>query len=128
VEEIRAKDLSRTSPSDRQEQDMRTVATTVLLLGLLGSVATGCGSATADRQAACDQAFAQAIAIDPGSDSVDAVDGAIAGCPSLEAWVAAAKRYPDAFGGQDPATLAGERCGTSPALANVPVCTDLQGN
>jgi hypothetical protein len=126
--EIRAKDLSRTNPPTDRSKDMRTVVTTVLLLGLLGSLVTACGSATADRQAACDQAFAQAIAIDPASDTIRSVDGAIAGCQSLEAWVAAANRYPDAFGGQDPAALASARCGASPALADAPVCTDLQSN
>jgi ADP-ribosylglycohydrolase len=107
---------------------MRAVATTVLLLGVLGSFVTACGSATADLQSKCDQAVAQAIAIDPGSDTVSAVDGAIAGCQSLEAWVAAAEQYPDGFGGQDPASLANERCAASAELASAPVCTDLQGN
>jgi hypothetical protein len=126
--EIRAEDLSRTNPLTDRSNDMRTLPTTLLLLGLLGSVVTACGSATADRQVACDQAFAQAIAIDPASDTIRSVDGAIAGCQSLEAWVAAAKRYPDSFEGQDPAALASARCGSSPALANAPVCIDLQGN
>jgi hypothetical protein len=115
-----------TRPSDRRE-DMRTVATTLLLLGLLGSLVTGCGSAAADPQSACDQAFAQAMAIQPGSDTVSSVDGAIAGCQSLEAWVAAAERYPDAFGAPDPAALARQRCAANPELANAPVCADLQG-
>ena len=110
---------------------MRTIATTVLLVAVLGSVVTACGSATGDSQSAagqsaCDQAVAQAMAIDPGSDTVAAVGGAIAGCPSLEAWVAAAERYPDAFDGQDPATLANELCG-SVELANTPFCIDLRG-
>ena len=64
---------------------MKTVATTVFLLGVFGGVLMGCASVTADRGAACDQAVAQAMAIDPGSDTVSAVDGAIAGCASLEA-------------------------------------------
>jgi hypothetical protein len=106
---------------------MRTIATTMLMLGLLGStLVTACGSATVDQQSACDQAFAQAIAIDPASATVSAVDGAIAGCQSLQAWVTAAERYPDAFGGQDPAVVASERCATSAQLANTPVCTDLR--
>lgn len=110
---------------------MRTVATTVLMLAVVGSFVTACGSATADQQSAdgqsaCDQAVAQAIAIDPGSDTVGGVDGAIAGCPSLEAWVAAAQRFPDAIDGQDPTALANERCG-SVQLANTPVCIDLRG-
>jgi hypothetical protein len=105
---------------------MRTIATTVLMLGLLGSFTAACGSATADPQSACDQAFSQAMAIDPGSATVSAVDGAIAGCQSLEAWVTAAERYPDAFGGQDPAAVASERCATSAQLATTPVCTDLR--
>jgi hypothetical protein len=105
---------------------MRTIATTVLLLGILGSVVTACGSATADQQSACDQSFAQAMAIDPGSDTVNAVDGAIAGCQSLETWVAAAERYPDAFGGQDPVAVANERCDTSAELQNTAVCIALR--
>jgi hypothetical protein len=109
---------------------MKSAAKTVLFLGVLASLVlvTACGSATADRQSACDQAFAQAMAIDPGSDTVNAVDGAIAGCQSLEAWVVAAKRFPDAFGGQDPATVASQRCAANAQLANAAVCTDLQGN
>ncbi len=48
--------------------------------------------------------------------------------PSLEAWVSAAGRYPDAFGDQDPTTLATARCEASPQLASTPVYTDLQGS
>jgi hypothetical protein len=107
---------------------MLTGMKVVLMLGVLGGVLTGCAGATADQQSTCDQAVAQAMAIDPGSDTVSAIDGAIAGCQSLEAWVAAAGRYPGAFGGQDPAALAGERCDSSAALANAAVCADLQGN
>jgi hypothetical protein len=106
---------------------MRTLATTVLLLGLLGSL-TACGSAAADQQSACDQAFAQALAIEPGSDTVSSADGAISGCQSLEAWVSAAEQYPDAFGGVDPADLARQRCAANPVLANTPVCAELQAN
>jgi hypothetical protein len=105
---------------------MRTRLATVLLLGLLASLITACGSATADSQSACDQAIAQAVAIDPASDTVSSVDGSIAGCPSLEAWVAAAERNPDAFGGQDPAAVASERCATNAELANTAVCIDLR--
>jgi hypothetical protein len=68
------------------------------------------------------------MAIDPGSDTVSAVDGAIAGCASLEAWVAAAGRDPAAFGGQDPTALATARCSASADLANAAVCTDLTGH
>jgi hypothetical protein len=105
---------------------MRTLAATVLLLGIFASFVTACGTAPADPQSACDQAIAQAIAIDPASDTVSAVDGAIAGCPSLEAWETAAQRYPDAFGGLDPAAVASGRCATSAELADTPVCTDLR--
>jgi hypothetical protein len=105
---------------------MKTVATTVLLLGILGSFVTACGSATADQQSKCDQAFAQAMAMDPGSDTVSPVDGSFAGCQSLESWVAAAKQYPDAFGGRDPAAVASERCATSPELQNTAVCIALR--
>jgi hypothetical protein len=113
---------------------MRTGARTVLLLGVLLTFVTACGGATIDGnataagQSACDDAFAQAIAIDADSDTVDAIDGAIAGCQSLEAWVQAAEQHPDAFGGQDAAALAKERCAASTTLANTAVCTDLQGN
>ena len=120
---------------------MRTVARTVLLFAVLGSFVTACGSAStygqpaggqyaggqsAGGQSACDQAVAQATAIDPGSDTVGALDGAIAQCPSLEAWVAAAERYPDAIDGQDPTAIANELCG-SEQLANTPVCIELRG-
>ena len=115
---------------------MRTVARTVLLFVVLGSLVTACGSAatygqsaggqSAGGQSACDHAVAQATAIDPGSDTVGALDGAIARCPSLEAWVAAAERYPDAIDGQDPTAIANEMCG-SEQLANTPVCIELRG-
>ena len=105
---------------------MRTIAATALLLAALGAFVTACGSATADQQSMCDQAFAQAMAVDPGSDTVSDVDGSIAGCQSLESWVAAAKQFPDAFGGRDPAAVASERCATSPELQNSPVCIALR--
>ena len=113
---------------------MKILTRTILWFLVLGSFVMACasattgGSTTADQQSACDQAFAQATAIDPGSDTVDSVDGAIAGCGSLESWVSAAARHPDAFGGQDPATVAGERCAANPQLAGAAVCTDLQGS
>jgi hypothetical protein len=114
---------------------MRTPLRTVLLLGFLLTFVSACASATtggggtaAAGQSACDEAFAQAIAIEADSDTVSSIDGAIAGCGSLEAWVRAAQQHPDAFGGQDPATLAAERCASSPALANTAVCNDLPTN
>jgi hypothetical protein len=113
---------------------MKTPVRTVLLFGFLLSFVAACGSATIDGsgttvgQSACDDAMAQAVAIEPDSDTVSGIDGAIAGCGSLEAWVQAAERYPDAFGGQDPADLARERCASSPALANTSVCTDIPTN
>jgi len=113
---------------------MRIAARTVLLLGILGALVAGCASATIDGnattadQATCDQAFAQAIALDADSDTVSTIDGAIAGCQSLEAWVKAAEGHPDAIGGQDPAALADERCAASPDLAGTPVCNEIQSN
>ena len=104
---------------------VRKVARSALVVGVLGILASGCGTGSPDPQSACDRAIAQAMAIDPHSDTVRAVDGAIAGCSSLESWVAAAKRYPDAFGGQDPVTVARDRCSTSSALAGAAVCTSL---
>jgi hypothetical protein len=113
---------------------MRMVARTVLLLGILGAFVTACGSATidgnatTDSQSTCDQAFAQAIAIDADSDTVSAIDGAIASCQSLEAWVTASEQEPDALGGQDPAALASERCAASSEIAGTPVCNEIQSN
>jgi hypothetical protein len=110
---------------------MRSITTTLLLLGvfvLLGGLVIACGSAVTDEQAACDRAFAQAEGIDPASDTVSDIDGTIAGCQSLEAWVAAAQRHPAALAGQDPATVAAGRCATSAGLANAQVCIDLQGH
>ena len=113
---------------------MRIVARTVLLLGILGALVTACATATIDgttrtaEDSACDQAFAQAIAIDPDSDTVSDIDGAIASCPSVEAWVSAAEQNPDALGGQDPAALAAERCAASSEIAGTPVCNEIQSN
>lgn len=102
-----------------------TVVPSGLVAGVLVILIAGCGTGSSDPQAACDRAFAQAMAIDPHSDTVRAVDGTIAGCPSLESWVAAAKRYPDALGGQDPITVARGRCASSGALAGGAVCAGL---
>ena len=77
---------------------MRTVARTVMVLGMLGVLVSARGIGYADPQAVCDRAIAQAMAVDPASDTIRAVGGAVAGCPSLEAWVAAAKQYPDTLG------------------------------
>jgi hypothetical protein len=111
----------------------RTVATTLMVLAVLASLVAACGSGSADVSSAevgsaCDEAFAQAMAIEPGSDTVQSFDGAIAGCSSLESWVSAAQRFPDAFGGQDPATVAQERCAAAPELANTPVCAELSAS
>jgi hypothetical protein len=104
---------------------MRGPLATVLLLAMIGGSLTACRSATADQQSACDAAFAQALAIEPGSDTISSFDGAISGCESLEAWVSAAEQFPDAFGGEDPTDLARQRCAANPALANTPVCAEL---
>jgi hypothetical protein len=99
------------------------------MLAILGSLMNACGNAStdghaADEQSACDQAFAQAIAIDPAADTVGALDGSIAQCASLEVWVAAAARFPDTFDSQDPTAVADARC-ASEQLENTPVCMDL---
>ena len=113
---------------------MRIVARTALLLCILSAFVIACDSATIDGSAttaegsACDQAFAQAVALDPDSDTVSALDGVIATCQSLEAWVHAAGQHPDAFGGQDPADLASARCAASAQLVGTPVCTEIQSN
>jgi hypothetical protein len=105
---------------------------TSLLVAIVGAALTillsACATGVADRDAACDTAYAQALAVDPGSDTVSAVDGAIASCSSLAAWVAAASRYPDTTAGQDPASYAATRCATSPGLAASVVCTSLPGS
>jgi hypothetical protein len=107
---------------------VRTAATTVMVLAVLAGLVAACASGSTDPESACDAAVAQAVAIDPASDTVQPVDGGIAGCSSLEAWVAAAQKYPDAFGGQAPTSFARERCGSSTALAATPVCVELLGN
>jgi hypothetical protein len=102
-----------------------------LVASLLVILLSGCttdvaDSATpADPGAGCDYAFAQAIAIAPDSDTVDPVDGAVASCPSLEAWVKAATRYPDSIAGQDPLAYARSSCAASAQLARTPVCLEL---
>jgi hypothetical protein len=111
----------------------RTVATTLMVIAVLASLVSACGTGSAgvgsaDVGSTCDAAFAQAIAIEPGSDTVQSFDGAIAGCSSLESWVSAAQRFPDAFGGQDPQTVAQERCAASPDLADTPVCAELNAS
>lgn len=110
-----------------------TVATTVMVPAAITSLVSACGTGSTGVGSAgagltCDEAFAQAMAIDPGSDTVQQVDGTFAGCSSLESWVAAAQRFPDAFGGQDPATIAAERCAASPELASTPVCMELRAS
>ncbi len=94
--------------------------------GALAILLSGCAATgVADNGAACDAAFAEAMAIDPASDTDSAFDGAIASCSSLEAWVAAASRFPDTTAGQDPTAFALTRCGTSLELAGSPVCVGL---
>ena len=104
---------------------VRRVAWSLIVVAAFGSLISACGSGYPDPQSACDQALAQAMAIDPGSDTVEAIDGAIAGCSSLEAWVAAARQYPDAFGGRNPVDVARDRCATSTQLTGASVCADL---
>jgi hypothetical protein len=96
-----------------------------IVVGLLAILVSACAPDVADLDAACDDAYAQAMAIDPASDTVDAVDGAIASCSSLGAWVAAANRYPDTTAGQDPVAYAATRCSASPEIAATPVCVGL---
>ena len=94
---------------------------------MLAILFAGCATGEANDGAGCDDALAQATAIDPASDTVSALDGAIASCPSLETWVAAASRYPDTTAGQDPVAYALTRCTASRDLADTPVCLGLPG-
>ncbi len=94
---------------------------------LCSLVLTACSSGAADGDAACDAAFAAALAIEPSSDTVHPFDGAIERCSSLEAWVAAAKRFPDTTAGQDPVAFAATRCAASSDLAGSEVCVGLPG-
>ena len=93
--------------------------------GAFALLVAACSPGVADSDAACDAAFAQAMAIDPASDTVDGFDGAIAGCSSLETWVAAARRFPDTTAGQDPVAFAATRCTASSDLAGSAVCIGL---
>lgn len=116
-------------PINLEHPDMtrRTSSRVAVIGSALAILLSGCGSGVADSGAACDQAFAEAVAIDPASDSVRALDGAITSCSSLEAWVAAASRYPDTTAGQDPVAYAVTRCATSPGIAHSQVCLALPG-
>ena len=102
----------------------KTILVALIVLGM-GVLMSACAAGAADSQSACDQAIAQATAIDPGSDTVQSIDGAVAGCRSVKAWVAAAQRYPDTFGGQDPTDVARGQCAASPDLATTPLCIEL---
>ena len=95
--------------------------------GALAILLSGCRTGAADGGAACDDAFAEAIAVDPASDTASAFDGAIASCSSLEAWVAAASRYPDTTAGQDPVAFAVTRCTVVRGIAASRVCSGLPG-
>ena len=95
--------------------------------GALAMLLSGCATQAADRGAGCDDAFAVAMAVDPASDTGSALDGAIASCPSLEAWAAAASRYPDTTAGQDPVAFAVTRCTVSRGIAGSRVCQGLPG-
>jgi hypothetical protein len=136
VDEIRAHRAPQDPPRIRptQEADMRMLARTAMLLFIFSAFVIACDGATIDgagttaEASACDQAFADAIALDADSDTVSAIDGVIATCQSLEAWVQGAQQHPDLLGGQDPADLAGARCAASSLLAGTPVCTEIQGN
>lgn len=103
----------------------RRAAWSILVVALIGTLISACGTGYSDPQSACDQALARAMAIDPGSDTVQAVDGAIAGCSSLKAWVAAAQRYPDAFGGRNPVDVARDRCAASTEPTDASVCANF---
>jgi hypothetical protein len=94
---------------------------------VLAIVLAACATSVADRDAACDNAYAEAMAVDPASDTVDVADGAIATCSSLEAWVAAARRFPDTTAGQDPVAFAASRCAAAPGIAGSPVCLGVPG-
>lgn len=100
---------------------------TSALIGMVSVIAIACGTVNDDPQAACNQAVAQAMAIDPGSDIVQAVDGAMADCGSIKRWVIAAKQYLYSFGEQDPAAYALERGGASATLARSGICAEGAG-
>ncbi|MHB8893113.1 MAG: hypothetical protein ACYC65_13850 [Candidatus Limnocylindrales bacterium] len=54
---------------------VRTVATTVMVLGVFASHDSAFGTGYADPQSACDRAIARAMAIDPASDMFGAGPG-----------------------------------------------------
>ena len=92
------------------------------ICGVLAILLSGCAAAAADQGATCDGAFAQAMAIDPATDTVGAIDDTIASCSSLEAWVAAASRHRPWIAGQDPIAYAATRCAAAPRIAHSAVC------
>ena len=64
---------------------MTALATAALAIALGGGA-----SSAPDPAGDCDTALANAMAVDPGSDTVMAFDSAMASCTALRAWLAAA--------------------------------------
>ena len=76
---------------------LRRASRVTLAVVLCAMLTSACGTGRQDPESACDEAIAQAVAIDPASDTVDNQGGAVASCGSVEVWAAAASRYPDSF-------------------------------
>ena len=106
----------------------RVLSEAVLVGGVVAALVAGCATGLTDHAASCDAAFAQAMTLGPTSNPVHAIDGAIATCPSLTAWVAAARQFPQTAAGQDPVGYAIRRCAASSELAGARVCEGLPSN
>ncbi len=81
----------------------------------LAAIAIACsddddGDSDSEPVGACETAVDEGGNADALVDENTSLDAAIEVCPSYDAFVAATEKFPDALGGQDPATLVAERC------------------
>jgi hypothetical protein len=86
-----------------------------------------CGSNGAD-ETACQQALADAAAIEATEDAVENLDEAIRVCASLVDFEAAADAFPEALDGASAREFIANRCSANDELADTALCQEVAGD
>lgn len=96
---------------------------TVAALTVAGSL-IGCGTGTGEEASACEQAMADAAAVDEMQDTVPDLYPAVEACGTVDEWTDAAEAHPDALDGADPETFLGNVCQNS-ELSDAELCAEV---
>lgn len=89
----------------------------IVVLGIFGNAVDSPTKGTA-----CEEAFAEAAAVDEMQDSNEDLFPAVRACANVEEWTAASAQHPDALDGADPEFYLTNLCANYPEISSEPLC------